>query len=491
MNFQMPTQSLQRNMDPPTTQALSWTNMTVSSEGPLGGSDTKVYPLAVILPLLSIMSSILAIPPLILNAKNRNFPAAVLIFWCLILNWFNILNAFLWPSDDVNSWWDGTGLCDIEVKIMAAGYVAVPGALLCIFRSLANVLDTSNAFLVPSRAQRWRNRFTEVLFCAIVPVLAMVAHIFWQKDRYMLFAISGCVNNFDESWISLVLEWIWPPMVCFIAAYYCCLVIARIRKYRHDFELILHSANSSMSKSRFLRLFLAAFTMLVAITPLQIYVFYMDIKLSLPWHPYSWHGGDELNWKSIPRVKTRGSVFFDRWTPVAMGFIIFAFCGFGRDAVNFYRAGLRRLGLGYCFPTLVHPLDSQASHSAPTTAGGTTLVGSTRDRVRQIFKWRMCSDADLEKGTAPGASAAKESKFAWLRVLFRRPKVVRPERGFLIRNLTVPVQTVATSAWADSSRRSQDGSALDSPRVVAMKDSSIHVRQVISQQCEMQTATTE
>ncbi|KAJ6155726.1 hypothetical protein N7470_006292, partial [Penicillium chermesinum] len=440
------------------------------------GAIQRSTPLAVILPLLSIMSSILAIPPLILNAKNRNFPAAVLIFWCLILNWFNILNAFLWPSDDVNSWWDGTGLCDIEVKIMAAGYVAVPGALLCIFRSLANVLDTSNAFLVPSRAQRWRNRFTEVLFCAIVPVLAMVAHIFWQKDRYMLFAISGCVNNFDESWISLVLEWIWPPMVCFIAAYYCCLVIARIRKYRHDFELILHSANSSMSKSRFLRLFLAAFTMLVAITPLQIYVFYMDIKLSLP--GILIHGTAETS--STGRASS-----------VAMGFIIFAFCGFGRDAVNFYRAGLRRLGLGYCFPTLVHPLDSQASHSTPTTAGGTTLVGSTRDRVRQIFKWRMCSDADLEKGTAPGASAAKESKFAWLRVLFRRPKVVRPERGFLIRNLTVPVQTVATSAWADSSRRSQDGSALDSPRVVAMKDSSIHVRQVISQQCEMQTATTE
>lgn len=192
--------------------------MTATTDSP----DTKLYPLAVILPLLSLLSCLLAIPPLILHAKNRNLPAAALVSWSLILNIFNIVNAFLWPTDDFTSRWSGGGLCDVEVKFMAAGYVAVPGTLLCIFRGLATVLDTNNAILVPSKTQRWRNRLMEYLFCAIVPILAMVAHVFWQKNRYMIFAISGCVNNFDESWVSLVLEWIWPPSLCLGASYYCC-----------------------------------------------------------------------------------------------------------------------------------------------------------------------------------------------------------------------------------------------------------------------------
>jgi pheromone a factor receptor len=180
------------------------------------------HPQAVALPILSSFSIALAIPPLILHGKNRNFPATSLIFWSILLNLFNITNALIWPTDNVASWWDGAGLCDIEVKFMAAGYVGIPGSLACIFRSLAIVLDTDRATLVPSKGQRWRNQFMEILFCVAVPVIAMVTHIVWQKSRYLLFAISGCVNNFDESWVSLVFAWIWPPIICLIAAYYCC-----------------------------------------------------------------------------------------------------------------------------------------------------------------------------------------------------------------------------------------------------------------------------
>ena len=182
----------------------------------------KRYPLAVVLPVLSFISIALCIPPLVLHAKNRNLPATTLICWSLLLNLFNIINALTWPNDDTASWWDGTGLCDIEVKVMVAGYVAVPGALLCILRGLAIVLDTSRAMLVPSKTQRWRNRAMELLFCVVVPVIAMITHIVWQKSRYLLYSVSGCVNNFDESWVSFVLAYMWPPIICLIAGYYCC-----------------------------------------------------------------------------------------------------------------------------------------------------------------------------------------------------------------------------------------------------------------------------
>lgn len=187
----------------------------------MGSSEFPLYPQAVIVPLLAFFSIFVSIAPLVLHWKNRNLPACCLIGWFLILNLFNITNAIIWPTDESTTWWNGVGLCDIEVKIMIASYVAVPGDIMCIFRGLACVLDTRRATLVPTRQQRWRNQFMELLFCVAVPIIAMITQVSYQANRYMIFAISGCVNSFDESWVSVLLGFIWPPIICFIAAYYC------------------------------------------------------------------------------------------------------------------------------------------------------------------------------------------------------------------------------------------------------------------------------
>jgi pheromone a factor receptor len=182
---------------------------------------TPLFAQAVIIPLLSILSILFSIAPLILHWGNRNFPATFLVCWFLCLNFFNVINALIWPNDDMDTWWSGVGLCDVEVKVMIASYVAVPGCLLCIFRNLACVLDTRRAILIPTKQQRWWNRGMDLLFCVVVPILAMITQIIYQANRYLLFGISGCVNSFDESWASLILAWIWPLVICLMGGYYC------------------------------------------------------------------------------------------------------------------------------------------------------------------------------------------------------------------------------------------------------------------------------
>lgn len=181
----------------------------------------QVFPQCAALISLSAIGLLLGIVPLILHAKNRNVPAACLMGWFVLLNLFNIINASIWPNDDIETWWNGHGLCDIEVKLMTASYVAIPGTLVCIFRSLALVLDTRRATLVPSKQQRWRNHLMEILFCVVVPVVAMADNIVYQAKRYYIFGISGCVNNFDGSYMSVILGYMWPLIVCLIAAFYC------------------------------------------------------------------------------------------------------------------------------------------------------------------------------------------------------------------------------------------------------------------------------
>lgn len=490
--------------------------MTVQALFPYFTSTTvmdvhKRYPLAVGLPILSSLSIAVGIPPLILLAKNRNYPAASLISWSILLNLFNIINALCWPTDDVGSWWDGSGLCDIEVKFMVAGYLGVPGSLLCIFRSLAIVLDTDRATLVPSKSQRWRKRFVEILFCVIVPLVAMVTHIAYQKSRYYLYAISGCVSNYDESWVSLALAYIWPPIICIIAAYYCrkqpspipsspkrnpaltptVLVLIRVRRYRNDFANILRASSSNLSKSRFLRLFFLALSMLVCILPLQGFVLYYDITLALPWHPYAWSRVHADDWSSIIKVPAAGHVFFDRWTPVASGFMIFIFFGFGRDATRMYRTIFWYLGLGYCFAGIEPPSSTHDSVPSPRAESGTTLVGSISSRAKSLFSRsngtlvaRASTYHDIEKGiwsTRVRPDSRPVSRWNWLSSLSgRRPSAA--DLGTPLHDLSVD-KTIHTNAWA-SQRRSGDYSP--GPVSPVRTKDFIHVRQVITQQSEVQ-----
>ncbi|KAJ5908284.1 Pheromone receptor 1 [Penicillium taxi] len=451
------------------------------------------FPLATVLPVLAILSILVSIPPLFLHSKNHNFPAMSLICWCMVLNLFNIINAFLWPTDDIASWWDGTGLCDIEVKVMAGAYVAVSGAMMCIFRSLAMVLDTRRAMLVPSKSQRLHNRLVEWMFCVIIPCIVMIMHIVYQKSRYYIFSISGCINNYDESWVSLILAWIWPPIICLVAAYYCCLTLFRLHRYWSDFESILRSSSSRMSKSRFVRLFCLAFTMLVGILPTQGYVVYADIKLSMPWHAYSWNNMHGPSWHKVILVPSGGEVFFDRWIPVAMGFIIFIFCGFGKDAMRTYRKVFWQVGLGKCF-NVKPPIDSKYSLPSSDGSNPATLAGST-NKAKQFFNKYSSSSPrvynDLEKGISGPACKTHAVKAPWYYApvsLFRPKRAICRDRGLLLQSVTSDsgTQTICTSAWAGTSRASSDYSPYSAQGTSQRVDASIHIKQVICQQSEVQ-----
>ncbi|KZF19154.1 fungal pheromone STE3G-protein-coupled receptor, partial [Xylona heveae TC161] len=284
---------------------------------------------------------LLCIPPFIWHAKHRNLAASVLIVWIIILNLFNVINAILWPTDDTSKWWIGVGLCDVEIRFLVACSVGVAGALACIMRSLANVMNTDRASLVPSRAQRRRGMIFNIFFCFICPILLTLAHLIVQDNRYDIFAISGCAPNNDSSWVSVLLVFIWPPVLSFLDAYYCSLVIIRLRRYRRQFSEILVCSNTN--KSQFYRLFIISTVLILVFLPIQLYVFYVNVNVPLNGFSFSRiHGA---SWSQILMIPTGGVVRFDRWVYVAAGLLVFFFFGLGRDAVAMYRGWLGHIGL--------------------------------------------------------------------------------------------------------------------------------------------------
>ncbi|PYH41735.1 pheromone receptor [Aspergillus saccharolyticus JOP 1030-1] len=457
----------------------------------MNAQDAPLYPLhlqAVLLPVLSFLSLLLSVVPLVLHWKNRNVASSSLICWYMILNVFNIVNAILWPTDDVGSWWDGKILCDFEGKIMIASYIAVPGTLVCIFRSLACVLDTRRAALVPTRSQRWWNRGMTLLFCFIAPAIAMITQIIYQGSRYFVFAIAGCVNSYDESWVTLTLAYIWPLIICLIAGYYCVIVLCRLSKYRNQFGDILQSSNSNMNKSRFVRLFLLAFLMLLCIIPVQTFVVSTNIIRTLPWHAYSWDYVHPPTWNTIVKVPTMGEAFWDRWIPAASGFMFFVFFGSGRDATKMYRAILVFVGLHYCFPCL--------RTSSATTS--TTSTGSTSSRAKLLFHWKRTSairtyvnsSTNLQPTTrhTPDIEKAfplpnkQPPRGPWYKRVWQRNGTASRGKMLPLHQLaeTTP-NTVSTNAWAGVSQGRNSNDLCSPP----LKDDHIRIKQVITQQSEM------
>ena len=164
-----------------------------------------------------------------------------------------------------------------------------------------------------------------------------------------------------------------------------------MRRYKKSFSVVLASADSSMTKRRFLRLFLMALTLIIVLSTSQAYVLYKNS--SMPFIPYKWSVvHDKEAWRTITFIPTNGVVIYDRWAQIATGFVVFLFSGLGTDAVKFYRRFLLKLGLGKIFPRLAadhstrrrsHATDSQASSVGSrarllvTRAFGRTPTNST------------------------------------------------------------------------------------------------------------------
>ena len=168
--------------------------------------------MAVVLAVLSGLVIVLNIPPLIWHAKHSNFAPAFLISCILLDNIFNFTNAIIWHNDDFDSWFSGTGLCDIHVKIIMGNSTALPAATLCILKKLADVMDTSKINLAPTKAQRRRAIAFDVAICIGIPMITMVLHFIVQAQRYFLVSISGCMPSAANTWAT-AFGIILPPLV--------------------------------------------------------------------------------------------------------------------------------------------------------------------------------------------------------------------------------------------------------------------------------------
>ncbi|KAK5166322.1 a-factor receptor [Saxophila tyrrhenica] len=356
-------------------------------------TSTGVYASAVALALVSFFLMLLIIPPMFWHARNRNIGATALVAWLIMLLLFTFTNAIIWPSDDIPSWFSGTGYCDVQIKLQVAAQVAVPASFACILRALAAVMDTDRAIFVQTKAQKQWSGIVDLICCVGFPLLQMLLHYVVQSRRYYVYGISGCAPAASTSWPSIPIMILHPLLWTILDVYFAVLIIIRLYQYRLSFNAILASRNTN--KSRFLRLYLICTIWILGSLPVQCYN--MSVNAArLGRKAYSWsyvHRAEA--WNELVMVPSHGAILYDRWIWLASALVVFIFFGFGRDAISTYRTALVALGLGRVFPSL------KSGPRAATPAS----TSSFSSKAKMLFK-RKSSASSFTSGSR-GASAVE------------------------------------------------------------------------------------
>lgn len=192
---------------------------SAGANAPQGSIDSP-YPLAIFVAVFSALLCLLLVPPLVWHSRNRNIAGVALVIWTIIPSFMDSINSIIWSNDDTQNWYNGHGLCDVEVKLIVAISTGHSTATMCILRDLANVLNTERTVVMPTKSQRQRAYALDVFWCLVIPIITMIAHVLVQPNRFYVFGISGCTASSDGTWVSLVLLYMPPLLFTIAAAFY-------------------------------------------------------------------------------------------------------------------------------------------------------------------------------------------------------------------------------------------------------------------------------
>lgn len=148
--------------------------------------------------------------PLCLLVRNGEFAAVVFIVDVAIMNLITIVNSVIWHDDDWSTWWDGTGLCDVEVYLSAPLQTVYAASIFAIMYHLAQQVKVTRA--ARDRRERTRRILIQTAIIFPVPLVQLVFTWFDLAQRYIIGTLIGCSAVYDASWPK-ILVYDAPPAV--------------------------------------------------------------------------------------------------------------------------------------------------------------------------------------------------------------------------------------------------------------------------------------
>ena len=278
---------------------------------------------------LCLLGVILLIPPLAWHSKTKNIPAIILITWLLIMNITCIVDAAIWSGEDFLTRWDGKGWCDIVIKLQVGANIGISCAVTNIIYNLHAILKADS--VLPNLSS-WTKIVRDLLISLLTPVMVMGFSYLLQVFRYGIARYNGCQNLLSPTWITTVLYTMWMLIWSLVGAVYATLVLFVFYKKRKDVRDILHCTNSGLNLTRFARLLIFCFIIILVMFPFSIYCFVQDLQ-QVGGHYSFKETHSSTIWNTIIKFDP-GRPVYNIWLYVLMSCLVFLIFGLGSDALD-------------------------------------------------------------------------------------------------------------------------------------------------------------
>lgn len=348
-----------------------------------------------ILGLFSV-AVLLLIPPFAWHTQSKNVPAMILIIWLLVMDISIIVSAAIWSGEDFMTRWDGKGWCDIVTKLQVGASVGISCAVSSIAYNLHAVLKADTVLL---EATSWRRICRDLATCLLPSVVVMALSYLAQTYRFGIARYNGCVGLMSPTWATTVFHTIWPFIASLVGAVYASMVLYIFYRKRKDVGDILHCTNSKLNLTRFARLLVFCFLIVLIMLPLSIYGVVGDVK------HYSGHYSfkethSKVHWNTIPKFDA-GKILVNLWLYLAMSLLVFFIFGLGADALHMYANFMRRIKLGFIVDSINRYIEKNQEGKINKLLG---KISSSE------YKSELSSDSSRDKSDGYYSSSTPQSQ---------------------------------------------------------------------------------
>ncbi|KAI0425828.1 GPCR fungal pheromone mating factor [Xylaria sp. FL1042] len=331
--------------------------------------------------ILAFTAILLCWVPLRLLIRNGEFAVVVLILDLGLMNLFTILNSIIWHDDNWDSWWDGVGLCDVEVYLSVPTQTIYAASIFAVMYHLAQQVKVTGAGR--DRSLIVRRNLIQAAIIFPIPLVQLLFTYFDLAQRYVIGTLVGCTGLYDASWPKTLVFDAPPAVFAVLSVPYAILLWRRYHKITQQTKGIRKSnsqASIRANRTR-LRVYYMSLAILVVYLPLMLYYFIKDTQetLSSPM-PYDYN---RIRWAPTP-YPWDTILFLPSWLipsirlnqpylPIATTAAIVASFGMTTEALQIYRQYAEYIGLGACWRKL-RPRSDQVSNSADESGASRKML---------------------------------------------------------------------------------------------------------------------
>lgn len=347
-----------------------------------------------VLAAFTFIAFFLLLGPFVWHCRCKNIPTICLIFWLLFNNLVGFINSLIWSGPGEHQTWDGKVYCDIVTTLEAGASCGKVCAISALALNLYMILQAKSSTFVAEKSLR--RLLINLAMCLITPIFVMSTNFIIRKSRYVLLRYRGCTTLYDSSAVSVALFFLWNLVWAIVSFVLSIMTLYKYFERKRDVTDILRCTNSGLSFKKFARLLI--FNILIAVVMIPVTVYYFSRNVSGVHGKFEWSNAHEL-WNVILFFDYGYQIVYDRWVEVALAIVTFLLFGLGSDAIQMYKTGFLKVGLGKLLPqkkAAATPLEG-VGRTLPSPMTRTLSKMSTETRVDSNVSDNFYKMGDEEK----------------------------------------------------------------------------------------------